>query len=307
MEKRRWVKLRVPASTANLGAGFDALGMALGLYNEIELERTGSGVRLEIEGEGADRLQALGTQNLVARAVTSTLTYLGDPSDGLRVRMLNRIPLSRGLGSSSAAVLGGAAAAAALAGVSLSSEELLDLALPLEGHPDNIAPALLGGLTVATLVGGKVRCVKLPVPESLQVVAVIPDFRLPTIKARQALPPTVPRSDAIFNIGRVALFLAAMQMGRLDLLREGVKDRLHQPYRAPLVPGMPEVLAEGERAGALACFLSGAGPTLLALAAGDPGEIGARMVRCWREQAGVSARAEVLAIDRQGTRVEEER
>jgi homoserine kinase len=306
MEKRRWVRLRVPASTANLGAGFDALGMALGLYNEIELERTGSGVRLEIEGEGADRLQALGTQNLVARAVTSTLTYLGDPSDGLRVRMLNRIPLSRGLGSSSAAVLGGAAAAAALAGVSLPPEELLDLALPLEGHPDN-APALLGGLTVATLVGGKVRCVKLPVPDLLQVVAVIPDFRLPTVKARQALPPTVPRSDAIFNIGRVALFLAAMQMGRLDLLREAVKDRLHQPYRAPLVPGMPEVLAEGERAGALACFLSGAGPTLLALAAGDPGEIGARMVRCWREQAGVSARAEVLAIDRQGTRVEEER
>ena len=119
MEKRRWVKLRVPASTANLGAGFDALGMALGLYNEIELERTGSGMRLEIEGEGADRLQALGTQNLVARAVTATLTYLGDPSDGLRVRMINRIPLSRGLGSSSAAVLGGAAAAAALAGASL--------------------------------------------------------------------------------------------------------------------------------------------------------------------------------------------
>ena len=308
MGKRRWVRLRVPASTANLGAGFDALGMALGLYNEIELERIGigSGMRLEIEGEGAERLQALGAQNLVARAVTATLIHLGEPPDGLRIRMINRIPLSRGLGSSSAAVLGGAAAAAALAGAALTPEALLDLALPLEGHPDNIAPALLGGLTVATLVGGKVRCVKLPVPELLQVVAVIPDFRLPTVKARQALPPTVPRSDAIFNIGRVALFLAAMQTGRLDLLGEGVKDRLHQPYRAPLVPGMPEVLAEGERAGALACFLSGAGPTLLALTAGDPGEIGARMVRCWHDQAGVSARASVLAIDRQGTRLEAE-
>lgn len=300
------VRVWVPASTANLGAGFDALGMALGLYNEIEVERGGGGdgLRLVIEGEGAERLQALGAQNLVARAVTGTLAQLGMPPAGVRVRVVNRIPLSRGLGSSSAAVVGGVVAAAALAGVSLSPEELLDLSLPLEGHPDNIAPALLGGLTVATLVEGKVRCVKLPVPDVLRAIAVIPDFRLATAKARQALPPMVPRGDAVFNVGRVALFLAALQAGRLDLLREGVKDRLHQPYRAALVPGMPEVLAEGERAGALACFLSGAGPTLLALVAGDPGDVGKRMVQRWQEQAGVTARAQALAIDREGVRVE---
>lgn len=226
------------------------------------------------------------------------------PPAGICLRVTNRIPLSRGLGSSSAAVVGGVAAAAALAGVSLSPEELLDLALPLEGHPDNITPALLGGLTVATLVDGKVRCVKLPVPDGLQAVAVIPDFRLSTAKARQALPPTVPRGDAVFNVGRAALFLAALQTGRLDLLREGVKDRLHQPYRAPFVPGMADVLAEGERAGALACFLSGAGPTLLALIAGDPGDVGCRMAQCWLEKAGVTARAHTLAIDRVGVRVE---
>ena len=300
------VRVWVPASTANLGAGFDALGMALGLYNEIEVERGegGDGLRLTIEGEGAERLQTLGGQNLVARAVTGTLAQLGMPPTGVRVRMLNRIPLSRGLGSSSAAVVGGVAAAAALAGASLSPEELLDLALPLEGHPDNIAPALLGGLTVATLVEGKVRCVKLPVPGILQAIAVIPDFRLATVKARQALPPMVPRGDAVFNVGRAALFLAALQAGRLDLLREGVKDRLHQPYRAALVPGMPEVLAEGERAGALACFLSGAGPTLLALVEGDPGDVGKRMAQRWHEQAGVTARVQALAIDRDGARVE---
>jgi homoserine kinase len=306
MATRRRVRVWVPASTANLGAGFDALGMALGLYNEIEVERTGEGLRLEIEGEGTERLQALGPQNLVARAVTGTLAHFGERPDGLRVRMLNRIPLSRGLGSSSAAVLGGTAAAAALAGAALPPEALLDLALPLEGHPDNITPALLGGLTVATLVNGRVKCVRLPVPEILQAVAVIPDFRLATTKARQALPPTVPRVDAVFNVGRVALFLAAMQTGRLDLLGEGSKDRLHQPYRAPLVPGMSEVLSEGERAGALACFLSGAGPTLLALVAGDPGDVGARMARCWEARAGVVARVLVLPIDRQGIRVEEE-
>ena len=143
MAKQQWVCVRVPASTANLGAGFDTLGMALGLYNEIEVERAADGLHLEIEGEGAERLQALGPQNLVARAVTGTLRHLEGRAGGLRVRMLNRIPLSRGLGSSSAAALGGVAAAAALAGVSLSPEEMLDLALPLERHPDNITPALL--------------------------------------------------------------------------------------------------------------------------------------------------------------------
>jgi homoserine kinase len=304
MGVRRWVKIRVPASTANLGAGFDTLGLALGLYNEIEVERIKDGLRLEIEGEGAERLQSLGSQNLVARAVTGTLQHLEGRADGLRVRMLNRIPLSRGLGSSSAAALGGVAAAATLAGASLSPEMLLDLALPLEGHPDNIAPALLGGLTVATLVEGKVRYVKLPVPEGLHAVAVIPDLRLSTTKARQALPPTVPRTDAVFNVGRVALFLAAMQANRLDLLREGVKDRLHQPYRAPFVPGMSEVLAEGERAGALACFLSGAGPTLLALVTGDGQEVGRRMASCWKDHGGITAQPLLLGIDREGVRIE---
>jgi homoserine kinase len=181
---------------------------------------------------------------------------------------------------------------------------MLDLALPLERHPDNITPALLGGLTVATLVEGKVRCVKLPVPDSLQAIAVIPDFRLSTAKAREALPSTVPRADAVFNVGRVALFLAGLQTGRLDLLREGAKDRLHQPYRAPFVSGMFEVLAEGERAGALACFLSGAGPTLLALVTGDGGDVGRRMAARWKEHAGVTAQVLVLPIDREGVRIE---
>ncbi len=303
MSERQRVKVRVPASTANLGPGFDALGMALGLYNEIEVALEGVGLRLEVEGEGAERLQALGDRNLVARSVSETLERLGTRAGGIRIRMLNRIPLSRGLGSSSAAALGGVAAAAALAGATLRPEEMLDLALPFEGHPDNITPALLGGLTVSTLVEGKIRCVRLPVPDSLQAIAVIPEFFLSTAKARKALPVMVPRQDAVFNVGRVALFLAAMQAGRLDLLREAAQDRLHQPYRAPLVPGMPEVLAEGERAGALACFLSGAGPTLLALTTGDGSDIGQKMVACWKACANVSARAEVLAIDRDGLRL----
>jgi len=298
------VRVRVPATSANLGPGFDALGVALGLYNEVELALGGDGLRLEVEGEGADRLRGQGAQNLVVRAVAETLRRLGREVRGLGVRTVNRIPLSRGLGSSSAAVLGGVVAAAAAAGVELGPEALLDLALPLEGHPDNIAPALLGGLTVATLVEGRVRAVGLEVPASLCAVAVVPEFSLATAKARGALPAQVPREDAVFNVGRVALLLAALQTGRLELLREAVRDRLHQPYRAPLVPGMLEVLGEGERAGALACFLSGAGPTLLALTGGDAGAIGERMAARWREVAGVAARAMTLPIDRQGVRVE---
>jgi homoserine kinase len=236
--------------------------------------------------------------------VAGALERLGARPSGLRVRTVNRIPLSRGLGSSSAAVLGGVVAAAALAGARLAPEELLDLALPLEGHPDNIASALLGGLTVATVVDGKVRGVALPVPSDLAAVAVVPEFHLATAKARKALPREVPREDAVFNVGRAALFLAAMQTGRLDLLREASRDRLHQPYRAPLVPGMEAVLAEGERAGALACFLSGAGPTLLALVAGEAGAVGARMVTRWKSEAGIAARASLLSIDRRGAQVE---
>ena len=305
MTGRRRVHVRVPASTANLGPGFDTLGMALGLYNEIEVELAGSGLALEVVGEGAEKLHALGGRNLVVRSVTETLSRLETHADGIRVRMVNRIPLSRGLGSSSAAAMGGVAAAAALAGRGLSAEELLDLALPFEGHPDNITPALLGGLTVSTVVGGKVRCVKLPVPEGLQAVAVIPEFHLSTAKARKTLPHMVPRADAVFNVGRVALLVAAMHEGRLDLLRDATQDRLHQPYRAPLVPGMEEVLLEGERSGALSCFLSGAGPTILALVTEDAGNVGERMVACWRARANVAARAERLAIDREGLRVAE--
>jgi homoserine kinase len=304
MRIRGRVYVRVPATAANLGPGFDALGMALGLYNEIRVEAADAGLQLDVEGEGAERLREQGFANLVVRAVAGTLETLGERPHGLRVETVNRIPLSRGLGSSSAAVLGGVVAAAALAGARLAPEELLDLALPFEGHPDNIAPALLGGLTVATLVEGKVRSVALPVPADLAAVAVIPEFHLATAKARKALPRDVPREDAVFNVGRAALFLAAMQTGRLDLLREACRDRLHQPYRAPLVPGMEAVLAEGERAGALACFLSGAGPTLLALVAGEAGPVGERMVSRWKAAAGIAARASLLSIDRRGTQVE---
>ncbi len=296
----RRARVRVPASTANLGSGFDTLGMALALYNEIELTEEGHGVQLFVEGEGKPALEKAGPQTLVVRAVQAMLGEFGANLSGLKVRQINRIPLRRGLGSSAAACVGGIAAAARLAGVELSPDEILTRALPFEGHPDNITPALIGGLTASAIIDGRVAFAKLPVPDRLKAVAVIPNLEMATKRAREVLPKQVPFQDAVFNLTRLALLLAGLATGRLDLLAAGSEDRLHQPYRAGLLPGMEAILEEGRRAGALATFLSGAGSTLLALVSGDGNEIGRRMGERWRQEFGVENSVRLLEIERQG-------
>lgn len=295
------VRVRVPATTANLGSGFDTLGMALGLYNEVELEGTDAGLEVAVAGEGAAELRAQGRENLVVRAAEAAFQAVGRRPGGLRAHCVNRIPLGRGLGSSSAAAVAGIAAGARLVGERLPPEEILRLALPLEGHPDNIAPCVLGGFTVAaTTAGGRVHCLRVPLARPLRAVAVVPEVRLATADARRALPAQVPLADAVFNVNRAALLVAALGQGRFDLLREAVADRLHQPYRAPLLPGMLEALEAGYAAGALACFLSGAGSTLLALAEGREEQIGAAMQSRWRDGFGTASRVQVLEVDQDG-------
>ncbi|MBI3781342.1 MAG: homoserine kinase [candidate division NC10 bacterium] len=293
-------RVRVPASTANLGSGFDTLGMALTLYNEVELTEEGEGLQLVVEGEGKATLERAGTQNLVVRAIQATLEDLGARLAGLKVCQTNRIPLRRGLGSSAAACLGGIAAAARLAGVELSTDEILARALPFEGHPDNIAPALMGGLTASAIVEGRVVSARVPVPERLRAVAVIPILEMATKRAREVLPKQVPFQDAVFNLNRLALLLAGLVTDRLDLLAAGSEDRLHQPYRAGLLPGMEAIIEEGRRAGALAAFLSGAGSSLLALVSGDGEEIGRLMSERWQREFGIENSVRLLEIDRQG-------
>ena len=290
----------MPASTANLGSGFDTLGMALTLYNEVELTDEGEGVQLLVEGEGKSALEKAGAHNLVLRAAQSTLRDLGAHPSGLCVRQINRIPLRRGLGSSAAACLGGIAAAARLVGVELSPDEILARALPLEGHPDNITPALLGGLTVSAIVEGRVVAARVRVPKRLKAMAVIPSLEIATKRAREALPQQVPFQDAVFNLNRLALLLAGLMTDRLDLLAAGTEDRLHQPYRAALLPGMEAILEEGRRAGAHAVFLSGAGSSLLALVTEDGEEIGRRMGERWRREFGIESVVRLLEIDRHG-------
>ncbi len=299
MGNGRRITIRVPASTANLGSGFDVLGLALGLYNMIEMETTSRGVEVTVEGEGAERLQGEGKRSLVVRAAEAAFAHLGVTPPGLKVHLRNEIPLKRGLGSSGTACLGGIIGAAELTGRPLSPQEILKLALPLEGHPDNITPSLVGGLTASCLSEGEVRYVKIPLPEAITVVAVIPEQQLSTAEARRALPRQVPFADAVHNVSRVALLVGAMVAGDLSLLDEATRDRLHQPYRAKLLPGMEEVLEVARRGGALAAFLSGAGSTVVALVNQGAETVGAEMAEAWA-RIGLRAEVKVLAIDREG-------
>lgn len=300
MSARTSVTVRVPATTANLGAGYDCLGLALALHNEVTLSRADL-PSVEIEGEGADSLPRNG-DHLVLRAVAAAAGAAERELPPLALRQVNRIPLARGLGSSSAAIVGGVVAANELFGLGLSARQLLDLATQVEGHPDNVAPALLGGLTVCCSVENEVLVKRLEVAPGLACVVAIPDFEVATHQARRALPETVPHADAVFNLCRVGLSVAALISGEFALLGEAMRDRLHQPYRAHLVPGMDDAIAAALAAGAHGACLSGSGPTIAAFVSAAGEEVGAAMEKAFT-RAGVRARAQVLALSAEGAQV----
>ena len=288
----------MPATSANLGPGFDAVGLALALYNEVTLEEA-PGIWVSIEGEGADHLDR-GEANLVVRAARSVYERLERPFRGIKVACVNRIPTGRGLGSSAAAWLAGIVGVNALLGSPLDRDTLLTLAAKGEGHPDNAAAGLLGGLTVACWSGGKVLALSLPVPSEIRWVVLIPEVQSSTAEARAVLPGTVSRADAVFNLQRLALLLAAFWAGRPDLLSVAMEDRLHQPYRRRLFPWMERVAAAARSAGSHGCVLSGAGPSLLA-AVGREAEDVARAMESALGESGIRGRAVVLAVDAVGT------
>jgi homoserine kinase len=291
------VHVRVPASSANLGPGFDALGLALGLYNEITAEESDR-TTATVEGEG-ERTLAAGDNNVVLRGVRAAYEAAGRKFRGATVRCVNRIPLARGLGSSAAAWVGGLVAGNALLDFPLSRDAIVALGARAEGHPDNVAAAVYGGLTVAAADGDTVRVVKVAVPPRLEWVALIPDVMSSTAQARGVLPTSVPRADAVFNVQRVALLVAALAGDRRDALATAFEDRLHEPYRLALFPWMPAVAAAARRAGALGCVLSGAGPALLAVVDGGGAAV-ARAMEHALAQAGVTGIARTLAVDGDG-------
>ena len=280
------ITVQAPATTANLGAGFDCLGMALTLYNEVEAEEA-DGLSIEVGGEGADDLPRDET-NLVWRAAQRVFERVGRWPRGARLRLTNGIPLESGLGSSAAAVVAGLLVGNGLVGEPLGQDALLDLAVAMEGHPDNVAPALLGGLVAAARADDGGLLVEAVATPTLEAVVVLPDFRLPTTLARQALPSQVSYRAAVFNLGHLALTLLALQRADYPRLAQVVTDRLHQPYRAPLAPGLAEALAVGQRLG-VAVAISGAGPAVLALTAARQAEVGAAVQAAFAE-AGCASR-----------------
>ncbi|HEY1296109.1 MAG TPA: homoserine kinase [Chloroflexota bacterium] len=251
------IVVRAPATSANLGAGFDCLGLALDLWNEV----TATPGRLDAEDDA----------NLILHAARATYTQVGADYPGFALQCTNRIIYSRGLGSSAAAITCGVLFANECLGKPLDESAVLDLAVRLEGHPDNIVPCVLGGARVALrLDDGRVVQSRISLALNLIAVCFVPDeIGIPTLHARGLLPVSVSHADAVFNVARASLMVAALSSGRADLLAEATRDRLHQPYRLPLFPAGATLLDAAMHAGALGSCVSGAGPTVLALCASD--------------------------------------
>ncbi len=255
------ITVRVPATTANIGPGFDSMGCALALYNYITCEVLPAG-KLVITGCPEPYQNE---ENLAVQGYRAVLSRLGLPNEGLSLNIRAEIPVCRGLGSSAAMIAGGAAAANLLHGASLSSAELLAVTNEIEGHPDNLAPAIYGGLTASLVEDGIPRTVRLPLSPTLRWVAAIPNFELSTHLARAVLPKEVTFVDAVYNASHVAVLVGALGRGDRELIAMALRDRLHQPYREKLIPEYNKVKTAAEQCGAIAFCISGAGPTLLAL------------------------------------------
>ena len=263
------IRVRVPATSANVGAGFDALGLAVGLYNTATFELRPQG--LEIAATDGTQVPT-GRSNLIYRAVRTVFDQVGEKLPGLRILQTNAIPMARGLGSSSACIVAGILGADALLGHKLTRRQMLTLATAIEGHPDNVAPAMLGGFVTSVIDEGQVYSVKKDIDPELAFAAFVPDFRLLTSKARAALPDMVSHKDAVYNLSRAALATAAFCEGNYALLGVATKDVLHQKYRLPLIEGGDEVFELAQDLGAQAVYISGAGPTIMAVVHKDDTE-----------------------------------
>jgi homoserine kinase len=307
----RAVRVTVPASAANLGPGFDTLALAVSLRNEVIIHPAG-GLReggepiicVDIEGCGQETLPR-DRSNMVVAAALRVLRKAVRVPERLRFRLINRVPLSSGLGSSAAATVGGLIAANEVCGKPLTQEEVLALAVEIEGHPDNVSAALLGGLTVSVIDSeGRVLVTQPRVRNDLLFVFCVPKIEVRTPQARKALPARYSREDAVFSLSRVALLTALLQGGEKPMLRVAMEDRIHQPYRSKLAAGIDRAMAAALKEGALGACLSGSGPTVLALAdrAANPDAIGRAMSRAFAA-ARVESESLILDVSRQGARV----
>jgi homoserine kinase len=296
------MKIRVPATSANLGPGFDVLGLALQLYLNVTVRKSADGLKLTYRGRGAESVPVDET-NLIWRTFTHVANRQPAQWPDLAIEIENDIPVGRGLGSSGAAVVAGVLMANEICGLNLSRERLLDYALEIEPHPDNITAAMMGGLVACCVTDeGRSFYTKLPMASPIKAVVVVPDFALATTKARAVLPSHYSRADAVFNLQRAVLLAAALGTAQPELIAEAMRDRLHQPYRQELIPGLEESLELKNIPGLLGVSLSGAGPSVLALAVQNFDEIGGR-VQANFHRHGIGAEVLILDIDDHGAEV----
>ena len=301
------ITVRVPGTSANCGPGFDCLGLAATIYNDLEMtlledER----LIIEAKGDGADTIPT-DDKNIIWKSARMILDRSGngDKFKGGILRMENHIPMSRGLGSSAAAIVAGLVAANELVDKPFNRQDILKFATEIEGHPDNVAPAIFGGFTVSIVDKGQVQTFSFLPKIRLKLIVAVPNFPLSTRMARQVLPKSVPMKDAVFNIGRASMLIAALINGKERFLANAFDDALHQPYRTKLVPGMQEVFSAAKKAGALGVCLSGAGPCLIAFAAANKhieNDIAVEMMQAFKRN-NVQAGALILDLDTRGAYV----
>ncbi|HLP89964.1 MAG TPA: homoserine kinase [Nostocaceae cyanobacterium] len=297
------VTVKVPATTANLGPGFDCIGAALGLYNTVKFTRLKTTeLIIEVVGTEAAKVQT-DESNLLYQAFVKFYEHLGKPAPGVKIEIDLGVPLARGLGSSATAIVGGLVAGNQLAGLPLSQSEIMELAIALEGHPDNVVPALIGGCRLAATGASGWQICDIPWHPDIIPVVAIPDFELSTSDARKVLPSEYSRADAIFNAAHLGLLLRALVTGNKAWLQAALQDKIHQPYRKALIPGYDAVNAAAIAAGADGMVISGAGPTLLALAnVQDAPAVETAMYTAW-QKSGITSIVRSLPLDTQGATI----
>lgn len=292
------MRIKIPATSANIGSGFDSLGLAVSMYNQVGIDEY-DGVCIK----SLDDVEVpLSENNLIYKTAKYLYDLCGKPFKGLYIEQLNNIPMARGLGSSSACIVGGLVGANELLGRPFNNDQLLNCAATLEGHPDNVAPALLGGLVTAVLEGGKVWYVRQDIKDDLRFVTIIPDFELKTSLARAALPKEISHKDAVYNLSRAALMSVSLYSGNYQNIRAAADDRLHQPYRLKLIKGAEQVIDHCYALGAYGAYISGAGSTLMAIVDRSRTDF-TQKLRVKLDEMGLDKwKLEMLCIDNVGAR-----
>ncbi|MHC5599323.1 MAG: homoserine kinase [Nostoc sp.] len=296
------ITVTVPATTANLGPGFDCIGAALKLYNEFKFTRLEEGgLIIHVTGTEAEQVQT-DESNLLYQAFVKFYQHIEQTPPTVKIEIKLGVPLARGLGSSATAIVGGLVAANQFEGATLSQSQVMELAIAMEGHPDNVVPALLGGCRLAATTGAAWEICDVPWHKDIVPVVAIPNFELSTQSARGVLPTEVSRADAIFNTAHLGLLLRGLETGNGQWLKTALQDKLHQPYRKALIPGYDALNIAAVSAGAYGMVISGAGPTLLALADKLHSKaVEAAMLAAWQEE-GITAYVRSLSLDTQGAK-----